>query len=465
MRFNAVAVTLAAAVVLMWTACERAPTEESQSSDPLFAKGGGDNVCETKGLPVREYFGKDVKLVSETLRDLETFCNDVEAPSAWRSGFDVFQMVGDPIRDNTVAGAEIVTGVWSIMLATEAAAGDAGSALACPGCSLIEVDFVTVESSLRLGVYVVVDGAFKGYVRWDGEPIWGLEPNDENSWGELVRYERALVLGYPTDLEGGLGDDPLIATGFDWTVAPGLAGGALAVGSCALPPGLNVALYSHLDASTGLERLLPVGREPTYCPWSTVAESWGQRLTNLASRMIPLWPRDLHATLLRNKGGGGTTSELSPFFGYDVYFEGLINYLTQPGDAVQYEGTPGADSWICASGATASEAGCEEGTGIQVQLTTSFGSILDAAEDVTLSIFAEDNNGSWTLYNSDPDGERLLSGDHGLVYEWTNLALDKPGRYLLCVTNLGENGGFVGDNSTGLTFPSTCSEAFHINPR
>jgi hypothetical protein len=468
MRFRGTAAALVAAVAVSWSACDEAPTEQLQGPDPSFAKSGGDPLCATKNVPVKAYFGKqNAKPVSDALHELQSECNKANAVSAWSSGFYVLQKV-DEDRGDPTAGGEIVAGVWSVMLRAEAKAVLAAQPLACDGCTLLPLDAARVASALKIGVYVVMDGADTDAVTWDGPPRWGIEPNvDGGSWGAVVGYAKALVFGYPLTQSGVLGDDQLIPTGFDWTVAPQPAEGeAVAVGSCVLSTGNNAALFSHLGAN-GVERLLPVGRLPSYCGSGLKADGWGQRITNLASRLIPLWPQELHATLLAGKLGSGKGRELSPFFGYDVYFEGVINFLTQPGDAPQYEGNPSAANWICDRdnpGGTA--AGCN--TGIRVQLLTAGLSVLDAEERVRLSIVAEDNNGSWTLYplipEAQPVRDPLVVAEFGLVYEWTDLALDKPGRYLLCVSNLDQDGALLEPNTTGLEFPLTCSEAFHINP-
>ena len=178
---------------------------------------------------------------------------------------------------------------------------------------------------------------------------------------------------------------------------------------------------------------------------------------------VPVWPRPLIASLAPSDGTG-KARDFSLFYGYEISPEGAIHFVTQPGDALAYTSVPPTDGqYICDRDYTgASSEGCPTGAGIQVRLTTLAGSDLDANETVQLSIIAMDNNGSWTLYPENPIASKLITASSGLLYEWTDLAIDKPGRYLLCATNVADDGSILAPNTTGLIFPGVCSEAFHI---
>jgi len=269
----------------------------------------------------------------------------------------------------------------------------------------------------------------------------------------------ALIFGYIGDIPAGLADTPLPGTefGFDWSVAPWHANttaivNPLAVGVCSEP--LTAGNQKRISHGSSI---LQLASPPSYCPPPPSPSG----LLKLASAIVPMWPQPLYAALA-GVSGSGKARDFSLFNGYGIPPEGVIHFLTQPGDALAFypPARPGAGQYICALGSQEEQTadGCLEGEGIRVKLTTFAGSSLDANERVTLTIMALDNNGSWTLYPSVPEGMKVDGASEGLVYEFTDLALDKPGRYLLCVSSVDGQ-----ENTTGLEFPETCSEAFHIN--
>ncbi len=476
MRFRPVRSVLLAAVALSWVACQdTVPQDSPLGLEPSFAaRGPADKACDTKGLPVRDYFlsRADATLVKNQLRDLTAACKDGPGDTALQLGFAILSGV-ENARDNGNVGApsdgaQIVVDVWNVMTWGE------GAFFACgEKCTIPVLDVALIERSLDAdGGFGVRGPAGNAPVISMGDPVWGIEPDATCAdsvcdWGEVLPdvYANgdatALIFGYLGDIPAGLADTPLPGTefGFDWSVAPwhalttGINPLAIGVCSSALTAG-NQERVSHGSS------ILQLAREPSYCS-AAFAASQSSRLLKLASAIVPMWPQPLYAALA-GVSGSGKARDFSLFNGYEIAPVGVIQFLTQPGDALAYPTgeRPRAGQYICALGSVPpTDDGCGLDGGIRVALTTAAGSSLDANERVTLSINALDNNGSWTLYPDEPLGEKVNSESAGLMYEWTDLALDKPGRYLLCVS--GMDGA---ENTTGLEFPETCSEAFHIYP-
>ena len=144
---------------------------------------------------------------------------------------------------------------------------------------------------------------------------------------------------------------------------------------------------------------------------------------------------------------------------------------------------------VCAVATAPGATTCPENGGIRVHLTTSNDSPLSGEETVYLRITAEDNNGSWELTVEPEEGQRVENpgAPYGLVYEWTNIKLDKPGAYKLH-TYYTDWQGYVylddgshlliepeglpddpgnwvqGTNTVGIDFPAASSQKFIVNP-
>ena len=482
MRFRGVAAALvAAAVVVVWTACDEAPTEQTQIPEASFAKKAPpDPTCETKGLPVRDYFSRqNVKAALAGLRALTDDCNDSNPVDAWVTGFDVLKMVAVPGGDAS-DGGEIVAGVLSVMVQTELRGKALGKELACSACDIVVWDAVAFEQfeqsvtdALEKGVFVVRESTDTEEVLYLGDPVWGIEPNDHKDW-TLLPYSAAMVYGYPVGA-GNLGEDPLTADGFDWSVVPWYSKvtnstPALAVAACALPSGDNRALVSH--HGEGGERLLPAGRYPLYCEQflPPAPEYWGQRLGRLASHIVPFWPQELNATLLAGKSGSGKPRELSPFYAYSVapyadYFINTPDFDTRRGEPIcfgEFDG-PGTLPEECAfafdwTTPKNGELGGNEIASLETLLITARennGATVELSFD-QVSYCKAGEEKDQILCECDNTELAVLACDR---LELTGLKLNKPGGYQLCVTNV----GVLGEDQSGLTIEG-CTGDFHIKP-
>ncbi len=475
MRFRPVRSVLLVAVALSWAACQdTAPQDSPLGLEPsLAAKGPPDKACDAKGLPVRDYLlsRADATLVKEQLRDLTAACTDGLGDSVLEIGFAILTGV-ENARENGNAGApsdgaEIVVGVWNVM------SSSGGAFFVCHPVGACTIPVLDVDQITRaLGA----DGGFgvRGSSRIDpvvskGDPVWGIEPdatcdpggNSICTWGEVL--PNVYIEGDPTALIFGyvgiettliLGNEtPLPGTdyGFDWSVAPWHANtttivNPLAVGVCSEP--LTAGNQKRISHGSSI---LQLASPPSYCPPPPSG------LLKLASAIVPMWPRPLYAALA-GVSGSGKARDFSLFNGYGIPPDGVIHFLTQPGDANAYtsEG-PVAGDYICNREDPVSDgSSCHDG--IRVRLSTLAGSQL-IGHEVTLVLTPKDNNGSWILSGKDLGTKVITVSADSLVYEWNDLALDKPGGYRLCVSSV--DGG---DNTTGLDFPETCSEAFHIYP-
>ena len=151
MRFRPVRSVLLAAVALSWVACQdTAPQDSPPAFEPsLAARGPSDKACDTKGLPVRDYFVSraDATLVKEQLRDLTSACNDGLGDIALQAGFAILSGV-ENARNSANAGdpsdgAQIVVGVWNVMN------WDDGAFFACgEDCTIPVLDVALIERSL-----------------------------------------------------------------------------------------------------------------------------------------------------------------------------------------------------------------------------------------------------------------------------------------------------------------------------
>jgi len=166
MRFRPVRSVLLAAVALSWGACQDTPPQESAPAfEPsLAALGPSGKACDTKGLPVKDYFlsRPDVSLVKEQLRDLTAACKDGLGDIALQSGFAILTGVESARNNGNTGspsdGAQIVVGVWNVMNW-----GD-GAFFACGvSCTIPVLDVELIERSLD------ADGGFedlRGTTRW-----------------------------------------------------------------------------------------------------------------------------------------------------------------------------------------------------------------------------------------------------------------------------------------------------------
>lgn len=484
MRLQAVTKVLLSVVALSWLGCNDGtdqsvfPGFEPQLAVVELSKSD----CDIKNVPIRDYFldREDLGVVRTQLRDLSTACEDGLGANVIQTGFDILSLV-EASRDNGTAGApgagaQIVVGVWGVMSAGGgiffACHPDGPAAIA--DCTIPTLDANEIEMALGSeGGFGVRGPIGSDPVVSSGSPTWGIEPDatcegSVCSWGEVLPtvydgISTALIYGFPGTTSGSLSETPLPGAelGFDWTPAPWFADTEgihpLAVGVC-----LDAQTAGNQERVAHGSVILQRARSASYCS-DTLAGTESSFLEKLAMLAMPLWPRPLIASLLQ-EGGPGKARDFSLFHGYEIPPEGAIHFLTQPGDAFAYTSEPPTDGqYICDRNYTgATPDGCPVGSGIQVQLTTLAGSALDANETVRLSIVAMDNNGSWNFYPADPIASKLITAGSGLVYEWTDLALDKPGRYLLCATNVAEDGSILEPNTAGLIFPQVCAEPFHI---
>lgn len=471
-----VAAAMLVVAALVWSACDEAPTEQQHpDATVLTAKVVQDALCETKDLPAKDYFSKaNVKAASTYLRDLTDDCLASNPVSAWPTGFSILQLAagesGDP-----VLGGEIVAGVWSVMAHAEAKGRLAGAA-ACEDCDLSPIAASSAATALDYGVMEFRGGADTAPVVYPGGSVWGIEPDAPGgTWGVAVPYGMAMVLGFPIG-DGPLDEDPLenaLIEGFNWDVVPWWKNPdndtpALAVGSCDQPLDTKRALISHVYGGT--ERLLPPGKEPGYCAQYAAADGWGQRFGRLAAAVVPLWPRELNATLLAGKSGSGKARELSPFYGYSVHpyaktYMGTPAATTRPGQPICFYGFDDPDG-------DQNPTGCV----FAFDWTTEVGN--EPASLETLLVTVRENNGATVELNFTDDGgascvvgpegygahqilcecdNRELAANRCDRLELTELRINKTGGYQLCVTSV------PGVDPSTLIIED-CTESFHIKP-
>jgi len=476
-------------LTVTWSACENAPDPNDQTPlGPVFAKGGPG--CDTKAAPVREYFlvKSDQQNVDELFRDLATYCADGDGTGTLNTGFAILEEVQATRQTKDAAGlkGDAADGAMVAYTALGIMNYVCGLSADCQPAAPILPDPVQVLTDALSpgGAFGVVVGTGSDRVfTYGSSPYWFVEPfGSASSWGV-----RSLVLGSPTEDPNPLPDEtPLDASGsfsLDWQVVYFAA------------DGLNTVSVTLCETAVGVEKkekiahggaLLqegnyypPDGDHPCYSvPGDdpTVALGLTARLGRLAAATLPFWPQPL---LARFTGGSasGKATEFSPFFGIEIDAVGKTTFITVPLDT--RVGEP-----VCAVAASGGADSCPPDGGIRVHLTTSNESPLSGDETVYLRITAEDNNGSWELSVEPEAGQKVDNPgeDYGLVYEWTNITLDKPGAYKLhtyytnasgCVMEddgetpaVDQDGNVIGcdQNTVGIAFPAASSEKFIVNP-
>jgi hypothetical protein len=445
--------------------------DEGFSGEPLFAKGGA--ACDTKAAPVKDYFTvkSEQQAVNGLVHDLGFLCATGPASAVMSKGFEILSWVEDvrerdlgssgppdPPSDWTTrarAGAMIVAVVVDIMYPS--------AVEVCSACDVLWIDYpdgppvpagVTTPYPFD-GVWDAVEVGMVGVVGGDnanpvislgGHPgssppdncyddtCWGIEPSWPEGgpvvyWSAVLPESQALVLGFPAG-----GDSPLDETdlgdvfAYDITVSPY----TFTVGPLTVGVDVDAETLGFVEKVGHGELLLEQG----FCSWCE----------NSAS---------------------GKARDFSVFNAYELFPEGRAEFITQPKNTV-------ADAVIEGCGAT----GCGP---IQVMLESWNRSRL-SGNVVFVVISAEDNNGSWTLTCNGgeiPDvpnaceGEIVTDHPEGLVYQWTDLALDKPGAYKLHLYRTLFDGRVVDDdgnllatgiNTVGLNFPAISSQKFNVNP-
>ncbi|MEJ2546794.1 MAG: hypothetical protein P8125_03150 [Gemmatimonadota bacterium] len=478
-------------LTVTWSACENAPDPDDQTPlGPVFAKGGPG--CDTKAAPVREYFleKSDQQFVDGLFRDLATYCADGDGTWTLNTGFQILEKVqatrgtkdSDGLKGDAADGAMVAYTALSLMNYVCGLSADCQ-----PAAPILPDPVQVLTGALSPGgaFGVVQESASDRVFTYGSSPYWFVEPFGSAFWGV-----RSLVLGSPTEDPNPLPDEtPLDASGsfsLDWQVVYFAA------------DGLNPVSVTLCETAVGNEKkekiahggaLLQEGNyyppdlsHPCYVTDPTVAIGLTARLSRLAAATLPFWPQPLLAGFTGGSASGKAT-EFSPFFGLEIDPVGKTTFITVP-----------LDSWvdepICAVAASSGESECPEDGGIRVLLTTSNESPLSGDEMVYLRITAEDNNGSWQLEVEPKEGQRVdepgLNPDtgkpYGLVYEWTNISLTKPGAYKLhtyytdafgCVKEddgttdaVDQDGNLIGcgPNTVGIAFPAATSEKFIVNP-
>jgi hypothetical protein len=466
-------------LTVTWSACENAPDPDDQTPlGPVFAKGGPE--CDTKAAPVREYFLDKTteQEVSELFRALATSCADLDGSTTLDVGFTILAKVeftretpfADGLKGDAADGALVAFTTLSIMNYVCEMSSDC-----FPGTSVLVGDLIGALSDG--GAFSVVSGPGTDPVfTYGSSPYWFVEPFGSSNWGGVIPGGSGLVLGTPTDAANPLPAETALNQGgsfsLDWKIVY-FATGALSPVSVTMCESAAGDLKKEKIAHRGA--LLQEGNADAsdHCydildP--TLAVGFATRLGRLAAAVVPLWPQPLLAGFTGGSASGKAT-EFSPFFGYEIDPVGLVEFITVPLDT--NVGQP-----ICAA-AGASGGSCPENGGIRVHLTTSNRSLLSGDETVIIRITAEDNNGSWTLYG-DVEGQKVSVEGYGLVYEWIDLNLDKPGAYKLH-TYYTDSEGYVylddgshlldadgnwvkGWNTVGIDFPAASSEKFIVNP-
>ena len=338
---GSLAAICAVTVMLVWSGCDETSQVEQLQGPSSFAKSGPPPAqCDVKGLPVKDYFldKATARNVSGLLRDLKAHCVDENGQEqALRTGFLILRYVETQrgkllaagVNDKTVfeAGGKVVARVWVAMQY------DPPEHKACPFCAAdVSVGWEDVARALQEYAFGVRGVSESGEpdpnddrpvvsVGSTLEETWGIELEDGKKWKDVLPANRALIYGYAIGL-GTLGEKPL-SVGFDWHVVPWWPAGLdpkdvdpLLVGNCAPSSGANSALIAH-EPIPESSYLLPAGPSPSYCrPEQT--NGWGQQATRLASLLVPIWPKELNASLMVGKSGSGKAREFSPFNGYDI---------------------------------------------------------------------------------------------------------------------------------------------------
>ncbi|MDT8436339.1 MAG: hypothetical protein RRA92_06240 [Gemmatimonadota bacterium] len=486
MQHRTVLVTCLLAL-LAWAGCDERPVADSTTTltGPMMARGGVD-ACDTKSARTREYFQDraDRQAVDALFRDLAAACVDGDGASAATIGFAILETVESARAARTTGlpddGATVVAVAWNLM-APFLCEGQADCTAPPIGPDGTALELVAGALDLQ-GAFGVRSAGSDPVISWGNDdplvpiplPYWGVEPFTVGvAWSAVIPGGRGMILGSPDlGLAGALNETSLGAeVAYDWTVLPWYqdVSGAEPV-SVAVCADTGDPILKEKIAHKGT--LLQDGRPATWCGSFTdplLAASAGSRLARLAAAVLPFWPRPLNAGALKESGAGKAV-EFSPYWGYEVDPEGLVAFLAPP--ARSKVGQP-----ICAA---APEGGCAGP--IRVHLTTKNLSPFSGGESVTLVITAKDNNGSWTMSGTPVGSPVPEPGDgYGLVYEWTDLTLDKPGGYELYVYRTDADGCVVdeagapvvdpatggpvcGENTIGLDFPAVSSEKFIVDP-
>jgi hypothetical protein len=489
----------------VWLGCEdhQALQEEANPLGPVFAKTLPE--CATKSAPVRDYF-KDRETrqqVDEWFRDLSTYCAAQDPTLTLATGFKILRAVEEARASTQVGdpadGAMVALVAWDVM--EPLACGFSG---ACPADLGKFTESLTDEGAFGVrGKDYPEEAVFSWGNVAGGIPYWFVEPfggsDPVPTWSSVLNGDAVLVFGYPDyDYEPpqgtAFGEDELFEDyPYDWNVLPGTKD-ALSVTMCAGASEGKTEKVAHGGS------FLQEGNDDSTARCDDFVDpllstSPGPQIVQLARAVLPFWPQALHATV---KGGSasGKATEFSPFQGYEVDPVGLVEFIAenQPANATAFvpvfEGDnrvnePTESNLICAAGAEFSEGAttCPTGYEIRVHLTTSLRSPLSGDETVMLAITAEDNNGSWKMYGEFV-GVQVSVPDYGLVYQWNDLALDKPGAYKLHTYRTDEHGNVLDDdgnplvlrdedgdvipyrptNTVGLAFPAASSVKFNVNP-
>jgi hypothetical protein len=378
-----------------------------------------------------------------------------------------------------------------------------GSSGACPADLGKFKESLTDEGAFGVrGTDYPEDAVFSWGNVAEGIPYWFVEPfggsDPVPTWSSVLNGDAVLVFGYPDyDYEpppgAAFGEDELFEDyPYDWNVLPGTKD-ALSVTMCAAASDGKTEKVAHGGSFLQEGNDYSTDRCTDFVDPLLIAAV--PQIVRLARAVFPFWPQDLHATV---KGGSasGKATEFSPFQGYEVDPVGLVEFITIPGDATAFDpdlpGDPSGSNLICALKENPDgtpvpvpdgDKVCPEGREIRVHLTTSLGSFLSGDETVMMAITAEDNNGSWKMYGEFV-GVQVSVPDYGLVYQWNDLALDKPGAYKLHTYRTNEEGYVLdGDgnplvlldehgnvieyqptNTVGLAFPAASSVKFNVNP-
>jgi hypothetical protein len=487
---------LAVVAALIWTGCdETSQLEQLQGPDPSFKQttGAPPEDCDVKGLPVKDYFtNRDtIKSLTAELRDLSRACADgattdvagFARPDAYGIGFSILKSVAanrpPAAADLAVyaAGGLIVEGVWKAMRYNGPACSDCADPVPY-------VDSTAAALALQPGGALDVRDASSGddpVYSMDvlaGTEGWGIEPPPGSSWVDVLPARVALVYGHPGSDGGLTGEDELLGAegGYSWYVlpwydAPDGTVAPLLVGTCAASTGGNAALISHLAS------FLPQGEPPSYCPLPVTA-SFRQRVTRLASLLVPFWPSHLNASLLVGASGSGKAREFSPFNGYDV--APVANYAIGVPEPVTHLGEDGGT--ICFDYDGTDPDPRQDGCAFFFDWTTEYGNPIATEERLLIS--AVDNNAAKTklTFSPPPNGRAvcILGGDPGAEDYDTNeilctcdgretaaapcdrvelpdLTLSKTGVFEICVRGVG------GPESSGLIIEG-CTGDFHMKP-